>query len=109
MTTSVATFTASLESALAANARLGADAAGGRALGDGELIAAQRTVAEAKRSLDACASVLAGEVVRRSIGGGRVRWVGPEGGVPHPGGADPRGDRVHRPGGDHPDPGRAAC
>ncbi len=51
---------------LAAAARIGADAPGARALGDKQLLGAQRSLAEAKRSLDACASVLAGEVVRRS-------------------------------------------
>ncbi|WP_193510028.1 HNH endonuclease signature motif containing protein [Cryobacterium sp. BB736] len=66
MTSSAATFSTTLEVALKANARLGAEAAGGRGLSDSALLAAQRSVAEAKRSLDACASVLAGEVVRRS-------------------------------------------
>ncbi len=66
MTTSAATFSTSLEVLLAAAARIGADAPGARALDDKQLLGAQRSLAEAKRSLDACASVLAGEVVRRS-------------------------------------------
>ncbi|WP_193510413.1 DUF222 domain-containing protein, partial [Cryobacterium sp. BB736] len=66
MTSSAATFSTSLEVLLAAAARIGVDAPGARGLGDKRLLAAQRSLAEAKRSLDACASVLAGEVVRRS-------------------------------------------
>ncbi|WP_168627816.1 HNH endonuclease signature motif containing protein [Cryobacterium sp. BB307] len=66
MRSSAATFSTSLEVLLTAAARIGADAPGARALGDKQLLAAQASLAEAKRSLDACASVLAGEVVRRS-------------------------------------------
>ncbi len=109
MTSSAATFSTSLEVLLAAAARIGADAPGARALDDKQLLGAQRSLAEAKRSLDACASVLAGEVVRRSTVEAGLRRVGPEGGVPHPGSADPWRDRVHRKGGDHPDPGGHAC
>lgn len=66
MSTSADTFVASLDAALSANAQLVAQAPAARALGDAALIDAQRTIADAKRHLDACASVLAGEVVRRS-------------------------------------------
>lgn len=59
-------FVVSLDAALSANARLSDAAPAARALGDTGLIDAQRSVAEARRHLDACASVLAGEVVRRS-------------------------------------------
>ncbi|WP_168627346.1 hypothetical protein [Cryobacterium sp. BB307] len=80
MTSSAATFSTALEVALKANARLGAEAAGGRGLSDSALMAAQRSLAEAKRSLDACASVLAGEVVRRSsVEAGSAGWPGRRG------------------------------
>jgi hypothetical protein len=59
-------FAASLDAALSANARLAESVPAARALDDAGLIDAQRTVAEARRHLDACAAVLAGEVVRRS-------------------------------------------
>lgn len=59
-------FAASLDAALSANASLASAAPSARELGDAALIDAQRTVAEARRHLDACAAVLAGEVVRRS-------------------------------------------
>ncbi len=66
MTTSADMFVASLDAALSANALLAGSAPAARGLGDAGLIEAQRTVAEARRYLDACAAVLAGEVVRRS-------------------------------------------
>lgn len=59
-------FTASLGVLTAAAARAGADASGSRALGDADLLSAQRTLADVKRHVDACAAVLAGETVRRS-------------------------------------------
>lgn len=66
MTPFADSFTASLDAALSANAQLATEAPAARALSDAGLIDAQRSVAEARRHLDACASVLAGEVVRRS-------------------------------------------
>lgn len=60
------TFAVSLDAALTANSRLARSAAEARELDDTHLIEAQRTVAEARKCLDACAAVLAGEVVRRS-------------------------------------------
>ena len=60
------TFSTPLKALVDAAARAGADAAGSRALGDDELIAAQHTLAAVKRHVDACAAVLAGETVRRS-------------------------------------------
>lgn len=66
MSTFADTFTISLEVLTTAAARAGADASGSRALGDAELLSAQRTLAEVKRHVDACAAVLAGETVRRS-------------------------------------------
>lgn len=66
MSNSAAFFTASLEVLADAAARAGAEAPGSRALGDDELLMAQRTLADVKRHVDACAAVLAGETVRRS-------------------------------------------
>ncbi len=66
MTNLVDSFVASLDAALSATAQLARVAAGARELGDAGLINAQRTVAEARRNLDACAAALAGEVVGRS-------------------------------------------
>ena len=63
---SVSTFTASLDATVHAAAQLAASAAGGRALGGARLIASQSAIAAARRDLDAAASVLAGEIVRRS-------------------------------------------
>jgi hypothetical protein len=59
-------FVASLDAALSAGARLLDAAPAARELDDAGLLAAQRRVAEARRQIDACAAVLAGEVVRRS-------------------------------------------
>lgn len=66
MPASVASFIVSLEALEDAAARAGAEAPGSRALGDDELLTAQRTLADVKRHVDACAAVLAGETVRRS-------------------------------------------
>ncbi len=66
MTPSAAAFTASLEVLVDAAARAGAEAPGSRALGDADLLGAQRALADVKRHVDACAAVLAGETVRRS-------------------------------------------
>src|SRR5690554_4576195 len=60
------TFTASLDALLSSVACLPTDAVAIRPLGDDELLAAQRTLADARRSLDASASVLAGEIAHRS-------------------------------------------
>lgn len=59
-------FAASLDAALSATAQLARVAVAARELGDAGLIDAQRTVAQARRNLDACAAALAGEVVGRS-------------------------------------------
>lgn len=66
MPTTAAMFAAALDAAMSANAVLASVAPSARELCDTGLIDAQRTVAEARRHLDACAAVLAGEVVRRS-------------------------------------------
>ena len=66
MPTTADMFAASLNAALSANAQLAAQAPAARGLGDTALIDAQRAIADARRHLDACASVVAGEVVRRS-------------------------------------------
>lgn len=66
MSTSADMFAASLDAALSASAQLAVQAPAGRGLGDTALIDAQRAIADARRHLDVCASVLAGEVVRRS-------------------------------------------
>lgn len=66
MPTTADMFAASLDAALSAVSVLASVAPSARELGDTGLIDAQRTVAEARRHLDACAAVLAGEVVRRS-------------------------------------------
>jgi hypothetical protein len=66
MTSLVDSFAASLDAALSATAQLARVAAAARELEDAGLIDAQRTVAEARRNLDACAAALAGEVVDRS-------------------------------------------
>lgn len=66
MSTSADTFAASLDAALSANARLATQAPAARGLSDTALIDAQRAIADARRHLDACASVVAGEVVARS-------------------------------------------
>ncbi|GAA3740697.1 hypothetical protein GCM10022239_15540 [Leifsonia bigeumensis] len=66
MATTADMFVASLDAALSANALVASAASAARGLGDTGLLDAQRAIAEARRHLDACASVLAGEVVRRS-------------------------------------------
>ena len=60
------TFTASLDAVASSTARLPHDVAAVRPLGDDELLAVQRTLADARRAIDACASLVAGEVVHRS-------------------------------------------
>ncbi len=66
MSSFAAMFVTVLGDALAANASLAGAAPHARELADLDLIDAQRTVAEARRHLDACAALLAGEVIRRS-------------------------------------------
>ena len=66
MSTSADLFVTILGDALSANAALADVAPHARELADIDLIGAQRTVAEARRHLDACAALLAGEVIRRS-------------------------------------------
>lgn len=60
------TFTASLDAVTSSTAALPHDSATIRPLGDDELVAMQRTLADARRAIDTCASLVAGEVAHRS-------------------------------------------
>jgi hypothetical protein len=62
----VDTFAASLDAVLSAAGTLPTDLDAVKAITDDELLAAQRALAEARRTLDACASLVAGEVGHRS-------------------------------------------
>jgi hypothetical protein len=60
------TFTASLDALTSSTADLPRDVAAVRPLSDDELLAVERTLADARRAIDACASLVAGEVKHRS-------------------------------------------
>jgi hypothetical protein len=60
------TFTASLDAVVSSAAALPRDVALIRPLADDQLLAAQRRLAEARRSLDAASAVFAGEIAHRS-------------------------------------------
>ena len=60
------TFTASLDAVASSTAGLPRDVSAVRPLSDDELLAVQRTLADARRAVDACASLVAGEVKHRS-------------------------------------------
>ena len=60
------TFTSSLDAVKSSTSVLPTDVAAVRPLADDELLAIQRTLADARRAIDACSSLVAGEVVHRS-------------------------------------------
>jgi hypothetical protein len=60
------TFTASLDAVLSSTARLPADVALVRPLADARLLVAQVALAEARRAIEAAASLVAGEIAYRS-------------------------------------------
>ena len=60
------TFTASLDAVASSTADLPRDVSAVRPLGDDALLAVQRMLADARRAIDACASLVAGEVKHRS-------------------------------------------
>ncbi|MET1043107.1 MAG: DUF222 domain-containing protein [Microbacteriaceae bacterium] len=66
MATVVDIFTGALAAVASTTADLTADAALLQTLDDRELLAAQRSAAQSRRRLDACAALLAGEIAHRS-------------------------------------------
>lgn len=59
-------FTAAVSAVVAGARRLPTEVGAARALSDADLIAAQRSLADIKRMVDACSSLLAGEISHRS-------------------------------------------
>ena len=59
-------FTVSLDAVASSTAGLPRDVSAVRPLGDDGLLAVQRTLADVRRAIDACASLVAGEVKHRS-------------------------------------------